>query len=1681
MTEIAEQVWYSELRQNGMLISPAVLSELLASGLQAIDERKYLRLRDEYTKFEASLSKEDDGHQAIRRWVDAVLGDLLGHEGSNWQKGPDVAPSFKTISVTREPLRPDRVLLWQGSAAFPRFLVRIDHSSKNVGMGRGRNEYSKLLELLRGTGVKLGILTNGRQFRLVYAGLDHDCWIEWEVQRWFEDAVGKEQLAGFLSLCGPWGVNKRDGVDNPLYRAILESRNRQGELSQVLGEQTRMAVEELLLALDRSVRTNSDLLSVLIMGPLSGKEMGEEEQLEALYQASIRIVMRTVVAFFAESRDLLPKDNEFYTSSYGVEGLFAQLKKASKSDGESALEEHYHSWPRLLALFRLIHEGSPGSHLPITAYGGGLFKRGDARSPDAVLRALSIFEDGRTEISDLTVFKVLRSLKIGKTKARFGRSVKVVSGPVDFSDLRTEYIGMMYEGLLDYKLRKVSAEQEAIVFLNLGQQPALPFSLLRNTSPAELKDLIKKLSKEKAEKTIESEEDGSEEEENSAEEESSGSFEEADLVEEVYGPGEESTDIDEQVMKWARDAVEAAGLAHRPRGKTNSFLYEKERDAAARHLILKIVRPGERYLIRGSGTRKGSGTFYTKPQLAVPTVRRTLEPLLYAVSEEEGKKKLVPKTPESILTIKVCDPAMGSGSFLVASLTYITDALYESLLKRNGFKRSKEGTTIVLPLGKESEAKVKEELVKRSIDDELFEATTKAQLKRYVVERCIYGVDINPLAAELAKLSLWVETMDRELPFGFIDHKLKTGNSLVGCWFDQFREYPLMAWKREGGDEKHSGKHHPGGKWAGLIKNTLNKAVKPELSQIIQGQRTLDAWDYGDDDWVKELYDNAVELFERLHEFQFTGDGHEQREAFYRENIMNSTELAALKDRFDLWCAIWFWPGDWLEADAPTPKAFYSSSKEMLEKAKSVARQVQFFHWELEFPDVFVIGKGGFDAVVGNPPWEASKPISKEFFTLYDPIYRTYGKQEALSHQKELFERNAAIEEKWVAYNAYFKSMTNWVKSAAFAFGDPNEKESGGESISLANGKKGTALHDAWRKERQRHVFFADRSYSFRHQGSADINTYKLFLEEAHALVRKGGRIGLIVPSGIYTDKGTMELRELFLKRSRWEWIFCFENRKKIFQIHSSFKFCPVIVEKGGRTKAISTAFMRQDLADWENAGAFSIEYPIELVDKFSPKSKSILEIRSHRDLEILEKIYSNSVLLGDDGPDGWGIKYSREFDMTNDSWMFPPIQWWNECGFGVDIYGRWTNETDSTEKLIYKNKVIGDNSEHGLPLYQGAMIHQYDFSYSKYQHGSGNKVQWAHFNSEKKSIQPQYVLPAHFHNRVESPVRCKTALRRLARATDERTLISAIMPDYPCGDPVSVLIVKNPMASLALCASLNSFTLDYVARAIIPSAHVDWHYVERLPLSKFHNLPKLPILEVMRLNCIDPIFSLIWLYYVFAHPMFKKKSISSMYALTEYEKKRLVSIINALIMEGYGLDIGDSNWICRMDESDPNGFWRVDKDKPIEIRKTTLTLAAFNDLKGIGIKAFRELNNGEGWMIPEKLKFSVREDGTIDFDDPNGIEYEVASKLGPRFLDWQLEGTPEESWKECEMHARNILGEKGFEEFMNKLKEEPPTTGGEVSVKDVMDKAAKDTQNIQANPQAKLFDFKETEAGDRT
>ncbi|RKX26148.1 MAG: hypothetical protein DRP46_11160, partial [Candidatus Zixiibacteriota bacterium] len=1167
--------WWNELRHNGVLISSPILSEYFES----LDKPNYVQnkiLRDRYNSFDTwlkSATRKDRGNEPLHKWCDAVLEGFL-HYSSDWYlKGTNIPKELGVNSLTGDKLRPHRILFESRSKKTPRIAVWIEppvagkQDFRTLGTGKGRTNYSKLLEYLRGAGIKLGILTNGIQFRLVYAAPDHDSWAEWDVRSWFEDEDLQTQLHGFLTLLGKTGTESRNGWEFPLLEAIEASRSKQAELATVMGSQIRSAVELLIDRLNIAKVKHPDLLDGVFEDPASGKATPKQVR-DALYQAATRIIMRIVVVLFAEARGLLSRSQLVYENSYGVEGLFETLRKAMSNEGRTALEERLYAWYRLRGLFKLIHDGSPHPDLNIQAYGGLLFRPGDHKSSDIVLRAMAVFESRQVQISDSTILTILERLKIGRVKVKQGRHSTMVAGPVDFSDLKTEFIGMMYEGVLDYELK---AAEEPLVILNLGQEPVLPLNLLENKSNKELKDLITKLSKEKAQSPIAEDSD-----EADMEEESAGSGDEETTGEESADEtegNEELLDENDQrrlrAVEWAKKAAEAAKMVKKKRSE-DDYYYQKRLDSAAKKLIIKVLDRDEYYLARWGGTRKGTGTFYTKPGLAIPTTRRTLKPLLY--DEKDGHP--IPKEPEEILKLKVCDPACGSASFLVAALHIITDALYKSLVYHRKLSDETGKQILTLPYGTPSKGAADEDLIPVPPSDERFEDMVRSRLRRHVVERCLYGVDLNPMAVELARLSLWIETMDPELPFGFLDHKIKCGNSLVGCWFDQFQDYPLAAWLREGGNKEDTekikdclkGERSAGGRRSG------QGIVIEEMKSHILGSAGVMTFGFHEQKVAPEgVHDESVKALENIHQISISQP--DRREKAYREDVLGNEHYLKLKEAFDAWCATWFWPVDRLDNGMPSPGQFYKPGNTTRQIVKALSNYHRFFHWELEFPDVFISKDSGFDAILGNPPWEISKPNSKEFFSNYDPVYRTYGKQDAIKHQNGLFEADPEIEREWLNYCAFFKSMSNWNKRSSHPYGDYAYDDKDCRISFTRKRKENYALHDNWRQRRSRKTSYADRSHPYRHQGSADINLYKMFLEMSYVLLRQQGRIGMICPSGIYTDSGTGNLRDLFIEESKWEWLFGFENKQAIFDIHRSFKFCPIIVQKCDQTDAIQTAF----------------------------------------------------------------------------------------------------------------------------------------------------------------------------------------------------------------------------------------------------------------------------------------------------------------------------------------------------------------------------------------------------------------------------------------------------------------------------------------------------------------------------
>ncbi|WP_394866577.1 Eco57I restriction-modification methylase domain-containing protein [Paraclostridium bifermentans] len=1564
--------WWSELKHGGMLISPALVGQYFEN-IDELSLYKYNLLRDKYISFDSIRSSQKDitkmDTDVINKWVDYIINIILQHNPDNIVKGKNIESKYKLKTILGQSLSPDRVIFSDATRKKPILLVSIKKSEK-LGIGKDRKSYTEFIELLRGTGVKLGLITNGVQFRLCYAGIDYDAWTEWDASMWFIESEWRKQLDGFIALIGKDGLKLVEGENTKLKTIIEESRNKQSEISDILGQQIREAAEILINQLDSTVKTYPELLEA-ITKDIDHSDKSDQQINSALYQAASRIVMRMVVLLFAEARNLLPRDIVEYNQSYGIEGLFEQLKMALAYESKLNMKNQYSAWRRIISLFNLVHEGSNHQTINLQGYGGILFERGNLKSEDEILQCISIFENTNFKLNDYQVYELLEKIKVGKLKVKQGNKNVWVKGPVDFSDLRTEYIGIMYEGLLDYSLKRAT---EPLIVVNIGSQPILPLSHLECMTDKEIKDLMKNLKKES--KSESQDADTSEGDTTSSQERD----EEDDLLDEV----------DKRAKAWGLRVVELEKKVKKIKSM-DDYTYNKACEKEADKLVIKILHEGEYYIASQGGTRKGSGTFYTKPGLAVPTTQRTLKPLLYD-TDSEGND--IPKKPKEILTVKVCDPTCGSGSFLVAATDYITDALTKSILYYGSYTSYYNTKTRVLPFGKSSKGNLDEELISVPPDDPKFEEYLRANLMRHVVERCIYGVDINPMAVELAKLALWINTMNTELPFTFLDHKIKVGNGLVGTWFDQFKHYPILAWNREGGDKDHSnGVHYKQGEWTNALKEFMDKKVKPNMVRYIEnleGNNKIGFESKEDisNKEIEEALEKAIEALDEFNDLPMSAAGMRAKEDVYKNKILNNKSIKLLKEAFDEWCALWFWPADELDEDVPMPMNFHNISDKAKERVKRIARETKFFHWQLEFPDVFANRINGFTAIIGNPPWDAVKINSLEFFTEAYPIYRIYEKQDALGMQKNLFKINRQIERNWLKENSNIKSLSNWVSEVSRPYGDG--KFDGGNKVSLTTpSRRSDELHTIWRNSRGE----IKSIHPFVYQGIGDINTYKLFIEKSFEMLRDNGRLGFIVPSNIYSDKGTQPIRDKFINEYKWEYIFSFENRKKIFNnVDSRSKFCVSICDKTKNTNKkhkIKSAFMQHDIENWIKCEKYQLSYPINTIYKFSPNNLVILEAENQEIIDLISKIYNNSITIGESGNSKWNITYKQEFHMTGDSHLFIKEAELIEKKLEHDKYGRFKS----------------DNNEYFIPLYQGAMIWQFDSMYQKFNEKIDN---WSSLNFEEKEIVPKfYMKHDDYKTKKKETNMFRLASRTVQSTTNERTKVASIIPDYPIGHSLYVTSSDMPLAYMAIA---NSFVFDFILRKKMTQNNVSIFFLLEMPIPiNYEFVDKISIM-VARLNLSNEIFSDKWIYLKSRYQCINKHSWYSLWALTDHERLRLRCILDAVVAEMYGLDYGDLAWILKDDPKDPKGFWRVDKEKSPNMRHTTLTLVAFKRLKEVGIEAFLK----EDWKLPE----------------------DVAEAMGPRFLDWQLEKSVEESWKECEEHARAFLGDEEYEEFIKNLEQ---------------------------------------------
>ena len=749
---------------------------------------------------------------------------------------------------------------------------------------------------------------------------------------------------------------------------------------------------------------------------------------------------------------------------------------------------------------------------------------------------------------------------------------------------------------------------------------------------------------------------------------------------------------------------------------------------------LALSPQGDLRLTNDKGERKTSGAYYTPEAWVTYIVSHTLQPLLGALQAGDEADSFA----EAVLSLNICDPAMGSGHFLVEAVATLAEAVATHPTTAPRPQLSSEGLPILDPHG----------------DPVCTEQAKLAYWKRRLVEACIYGVDLNPLAVELAKLSLWLETVDR-VPLNFLDHHLRCGNSLLGTTLDALPKYPSL--KKSGKKEKYPG----------------------QLSMAFSGD-------------LRAAVTQAITEFAAIEGVSTdTHDAAKQKEALWRN--ISETLISRFRHAADLWLAPWF-GGDvgWLsfttQFDSPDKTAL------LYEDHRAVLEALRPFHWELEFPDIFLTESGdkkpaaGFDAVVGNPPWERIKLQENEFFA---------GRSPAISLAPKASDRKKLI--------------------AALPKSDPAL----------------WADYEAARLRAEQTQAFMHRSGFFPLMGRGDTNLYAVFAEKALQLVNPTGRVGLLVPSGVATDDTTKAYFQELVHHRRLAELLDFENKNAVFEdVHRSFKFSILLITGAGVPQpVVKCGFFLHGIGDLEDPERVFTLSPADF-KLFNPNTLTCPIFRRKRDAELTRKIYENVPILVRETAEGpvnpWGMSFLRMFDMANDSSLF-------EGAKSLENEGYWLGEGNIYTKGEIKY----------MPLYEGKMFQQYDHRAANievieenvHRPGQQENISETERNDFDFSATTRFWVP---QDKVISALRYgdstkwQMGFKNVCSPTNVRSMIMTALPI--CGAGHSIQFVTPDISlggKLWTCflANSNTFVFDYSSRQKIGGVNFSYFILEQLPV----------------------------------------------------------------------------------------------------------------------------------------------------------------------------------------------------------------------------------------------------------
>ena len=788
--------------------------------------------------------------------------------------------------------------------------------------------------------------------------------------------------------------------------------------------------------------------------------------------------------------------------------------------------------------------------------------------------------------------------------------------------------------------------------------------------------------------------------------------------------------------------------------------------------------------------RKDSGSFYTPQELVDLIIDRTLKPLAderRAAFEaraaelksdrrphDDRRAELTKLDPaEAVLDLKVLDPAMGSGHFLVTAVDFLSDYVADLV-------ESTPAAAAWLPGGYESPlvrrvADIREDILRRAraadwVVDES-QLSDQAIIRRMVLKRCIYGVDKNRLTVELAKVSLWLHSFTVGAPLSFLDHHLRHGDSLIGLRVLDGREELNRL--------------------SGLFAASAIVGAETAVENMQQIEEMTDAD-------IAEAQESAA-LFQQVEET--TADLRGLLDFLAAKNWLTAGMKKKALSEFEAPLVEYLGsrPNDAYHLLARGPDAIDSDLNSVTETqfnnlwtdARAIADRESFFHWEAAFPGVWSNWQnerpqGGFDAIISNPPWDRIKLQEVEWFASRDREIAlaptTAARRRAISRLRDDYDPLADD------FDAA-KSQADGLGRLVRACGD------------------------------------------YPLLGRGDINPYFLFVERAMSLVKPDGVVGVLTPSGIYGDKTAARFFRSVSTSGRVSSLFDFENRKIFFKdVHGSFKFCALVFGGEERTfPQTDCAFFLHDPVTVHDADRCFPLAPSDFA-RVNPNTGTAPVFRTRRDADTTRGIYERHPVLVDHSGARerrvWPIRYATMFHMANDSGLFKTSAQLEKEGFYPIEGNRW-KKGEKVSLPLYQGRMIHqfDHRANSVRVNPESTHNPYlSEPVTEEQHADGEFLPSTRFLVDESEVD----------KKTRTGYGWTIACRSITRSTDERTVIASLVPKSGFGHSVFLLMPEVGLSALdasLIVGNLDSLVFDYVARQKLHGTNLSWYLLEQLPV----------------------------------------------------------------------------------------------------------------------------------------------------------------------------------------------------------------------------------------------------------